>query len=588
MDNFRRSIFAPKTSIIPIPQSRRNENKIVLNVGGVRFETYKTTLKSIPDTRLSWLSDSTGNTPEFDPVSGEFFFDRHSGMFHMILNYYRTGKLHIPMDVCGPAFEEELAYWGLDENQIEPCCWNTYRAHRDAQQTLAEFEGHDPEGESDDEEESAMRERFGISEDFVEVKKSTWERWKIRIWNIVDAPRTNLLSRIFAIVSVFFIILSIASFCLETHSKFRYDISSNSSGEPRTIVEQVRNTRPHVLFQVLEYMCMVFFTFEVTVRFISCPNKSKFIKDFYNWIELFSVIPFYTLIIANCISPAFITTDIGIFINAMRFIRIFRILKLTRYFSSLKVIGHTIRASAKELLLLFLVLIIGVLIFGVLIYFAEQIQEDTQNDFSDIPISFYWAVETMTTLGYGDIVPRTMSGYIIGCACAVCGLLMLSLPVPIIVSNFTLYYTHAQAKMKLPKKNKNILVGAANALKESSFGTVTPVDSNGSAGGECSKESRRNSNDSALGSCNSTESPPSMKEQVGISVIFTNETPPGNTSPASSGSPGQKRKLSDIKEIPGRRCSSLEAPSPTIHRLNRSGTGSLRLTPAKRRSITVF
>ena len=68
------------------------------------------------------------------------------------------------------------------------------------------------------------------------------------------------------------------------------------------------------------------------------------------------------------------------------------------------------------------------------------------------------------------------------------------------------------------------------------------------------------------------ESPQSVKEHGGISVIFTNETPPGNTSPASSrGSPGQKRKLSDIKEIPGRRCSSLEAPSPSLHRLNRSG-----------------
>lgn len=221
MDNFRRSIFAPKTSIIPIPQSRRNENKIVLNVGGVRFETYKTTLKSIPDTRLSWLSDSTGNTPEFDPVSGEFFFDRHSGMFHMILNYYRTGKLHIPMDVCGPAFEEELAYWGLDENQIEPCCWNTYRAHRDAQQTLAEFEGHDPEGESDDEEESAMRERFGISEDFVEVKKSTWERWKIRIWNIVDAPRTNILSRVSRTSKIVF---SNNLRCIRLHLRILYTI----------------------------------------------------------------------------------------------------------------------------------------------------------------------------------------------------------------------------------------------------------------------------------------------------------------------------------------------------------------------------
>ena len=308
----------------------------------------------------------------------------------------------------------------------------------------------------------------------------------------------------FAIISVSFIILAIASFCLETHSKFRYDISGNSSVESRTIVDQVRNTRPHILFQITEYMCMVFFTFEVTIRFISCPNKPKFVRDFYNWIELFSVIPFYTLIIAKCISPDFLTTDTGIFINALRFVRIFRILKLTRYFSGLKILGHTIRASAKELLLLFLVLIIGVLIFGVLIYFAEQIQEDSKNNFSDIPISFYWAVETMTTLGYGDIVPRTMSGYIIGCACAVCGLLMLSLPVPIIVSNFTLYYSHAQAKMKLPKKNKNILVGAANVLKESSFGTVTPVDSNGSSNGDCHKESRRNSNDSALGSCNST------------------------------------------------------------------------------------
>ena len=44
----------------------------------------------------------------------------------MILNYYRTGKLHYPTDVCGPLFEEELEYWGLDSNQVEPCCWMTY------------------------------------------------------------------------------------------------------------------------------------------------------------------------------------------------------------------------------------------------------------------------------------------------------------------------------------------------------------------------------------------------------------------------------------------------------------------------------
>lgn len=59
----------------------------------------------------------------------------------MILNYYRTGKLHAPTDICGPLFEDELNFWGIDENQIEPCCWMNYRTHRDAQDTLREFDG---------------------------------------------------------------------------------------------------------------------------------------------------------------------------------------------------------------------------------------------------------------------------------------------------------------------------------------------------------------------------------------------------------------------------------------------------------------
>ena len=54
------------------------------------------------------------------------YYTRHPGVFAQILNYYRTGKLHYPTDVCGPLFEEELEYWGLDSNQVEPCCWMTY------------------------------------------------------------------------------------------------------------------------------------------------------------------------------------------------------------------------------------------------------------------------------------------------------------------------------------------------------------------------------------------------------------------------------------------------------------------------------
>ena len=69
-----------------------------------------------------------------------YFFDRHPGVFAQILNYYRTGKLHYPTDVCGPLFEEELEFWGLDSNQVEPCCWMTYTVHRDTQDVLTILE----------------------------------------------------------------------------------------------------------------------------------------------------------------------------------------------------------------------------------------------------------------------------------------------------------------------------------------------------------------------------------------------------------------------------------------------------------------
>jgi len=89
--------------------------RIRLNVGGTRHVTYKRVLMKIPATRLSKLSPMLAN---YDAENDEYFFDRHSTCFTHILNYYRTGKLHYPLDVCGLLFEQELEYWGLDANQV--------------------------------------------------------------------------------------------------------------------------------------------------------------------------------------------------------------------------------------------------------------------------------------------------------------------------------------------------------------------------------------------------------------------------------------------------------------------------------------
>ena len=120
----------------------KRKDKIIINVGGQKHVTYRSTLRNIPDTRLSWLADGSAiHSADFDRETGEFYFDRHPTVFSHILNYYRTGKLHVPYDVCGPLYEEELQFWGIDDSQVESCCWISYRQHRDAQDTLKDFEG---------------------------------------------------------------------------------------------------------------------------------------------------------------------------------------------------------------------------------------------------------------------------------------------------------------------------------------------------------------------------------------------------------------------------------------------------------------
>lgn len=270
------------------------------------------------------------------------------------------------------------------------------------------------------------------------------------------------------------------------------------------VSEKQRVTRPILFLDVIEYACNAFFTFEVIARILACPTFKVFAREPLNWLDIVSIIPFYAARILEIMGLEY--TVVFLCISAFRLIRIFRIMRLTRHFSGLKILGHTIRASAKELLLLFLVLVIGVLIFAVVIFFAEQVDENSKNDFVNIPMGFWWAVVTMTTLGYGDMAPKTGLGYVVGTICAVCGLLMLSLPVPIIVNNFTLYYSHAQAKMKLPKKSKKILVGAEHTLKESiSNQSLAEEDETRQTGsGNNQQLERKTSGDSALGSDNNS------------------------------------------------------------------------------------
>ena len=111
----------------------------------------------------------------------------------------------------------------------------------------------------------------------------------------------------------------------------------------------------------------------------------------------------------------------------------------------------------RELMLLIFFLVLFIVIFASLIYYAERLQKNPDNDFTSIPIGLWWSIVTMTTVGYGDMVPKTYAGMMVGGLCALTGVLTIALPVPVIVANFAMYYSHTQARSKLPKKRRRVM-----------------------------------------------------------------------------------------------------------------------------------
>ena len=231
-------------------------------------------------------------------------------------------------------------------------------------------------------------------------------------------------------VSLTFIIMSVTTFCIETLPRFK-----------------VKESTEYKTINIIEAVCATWFTIEYLLRLATCPSKMKFMKDVLNWIDLFAILPFFIAVgLPDRVKSI-------VMLRVVRLIRVIRILKLSRHSFGLQILGHTLKASCRELCLLVFFMSIGVIIFSSLIYYAEKDSYNTK--FTSIPTAFWWSIVTMTTIGYGDVVPQTLQGKIIGTLCALCGVLVVALPVPVVVSNFSLYYSHAQSKLRSNEKGMN-------------------------------------------------------------------------------------------------------------------------------------
>ena len=200
-----------------------------------------------------------------------------------------------------------------------------------------------------------------------------------------------------------------------------------------------------------------FFSIEIIIRSIASPSKKKHFTSFVVLCEIVSVSANWTAALILWLYPELLLSGTGarwlFWIYSFRNLRVFRLFKLARFSIGLRVFTLALKDSLKELGLLVLVILISMVIFASSIFYAEF--ESPTSQFENIPLGLWWALITMTTVGYGDLAPSSIIGYIVGGICALVGLIVTSLTIPIISNNFNTYYDYAKEfKAKSAKKRK--------------------------------------------------------------------------------------------------------------------------------------
>lgn len=199
------------------------------------------------------------------------------------------------------------------------------------------------------------------------------------------------------------------------------------------------------LLRIAEWIITIIFTIEYIVRIIVVRKSWQYIFSFYGIIDFLSVIPTY-------LSLVLVGSQSLIVIRILRLLRVFRILKLTRYTHAGRVLARALWASREKISVFIFFVITLVVIIGTLMYLIEG----ENGGFKSIPLSIYWAIVTLTTVGYGDISPVTPTGQFLASVVMILGYAIIAVPTGIVT-----------AEMVSPTKSKNNTQVCPNCLHDS-------------------------------------------------------------------------------------------------------------------------
>ena len=241
------------------------------------------------------------------------------------------------------------------------------------------------------------------------------------LWDTFEKPHKSCLARYISLLSICLVLLSTVGMCLNTMPTFRH---YNSKNQP------IDN--PHLA--LLEAICISWFTVEYLLRLAGAPQKINFIKQTMNIIDVLAIAPYYISLMFEdpdqkvsqlkesiSVDPSMEVPEeeaggggfgnVSRILQVLRIARVMRIFKLARRSVGLQAMAHTMRKSYKQLCLLLLFVFMGMLIFGSLCYFAEKDVEGSL--YTSIPQSMWWAIQTLTSVGYGDLYPTSLGGKVV-------------------------------------------------------------------------------------------------------------------------------------------------------------------------------